>query len=218
MEEIIREILDLEWNMMGQMEDAENDEAERPVFEAMRRAQFDAWSEAPAASYLQDLRSAQADGRNLQTAKFTRMLRNIAPEEYAKRTAEFEAVSEEKAALIAEIWEKMKKLNQEFAERYPVLGMSGRPLLAEQEADIPSVETYQCSELETYSMQTLRLFRDFLLADIDAGNNLVEQIQKNTVASMGYKTLGDAERELALAALAQMGGTECSSCGMVPGF
>ena len=65
-------------------------------------------------------------------------------------------LAEEKAALIAEIWEMMKKLNQEFAERYPVLGMSGRPLLAEQEADIPSVETYQCSELETYSMQTLQ--------------------------------------------------------------
>ena len=67
-------------------------------------------------------------------------------------------------------------------------------------------------------LQNKDKFRDFLLADIEAGNNLVEQIQKNTVASMGYKTLGDAERELALAALAQMGGTECSSCGMVPAF
>lgn len=218
MEDIIREILDLEWAMMGEMEGTENNEEERPVFDAMRRAQFDAWSEALAESYLHDLQAAEAEGRNLQSEKFTRMLKNIAPEEYEKQLPTLPEIADEKAAAVAELWQMFKKLNQAFADKFPVLGMSGRPLNAEQEKDVPSVETYQCCEMLTYSLKTLRLFKEFLEADIAAGGNLVEQIQKNTVASMGFKSLEDAEKELTWAALAEMGGEACSSCGVTPAF
>ena len=143
MEQTIRDILDLEWSMMGKMEGTENNEEERPVFDAMRCAQFDAWPEEVAESYLQDLKAAEAEGRNLQEQKFTRMLRIIAPEEYMKKLSSLETVPEEKAALVAGIWEQLKKLNQAFSDKYPVLGMSGRPLCADQETTIPSVETYQ---------------------------------------------------------------------------
>ena len=216
MEEIIRSILDLEWAMMGRMENAGNSEEERPVFDAMRRAQFSAWPEEVAASYLADLRRAEADGRNLQDEKFTRMLKNIAPEEYGANLSRLPAVPAETETLVAEIWGMLKKLNEAFNEKYPVLGLSGRPLSAEDERDIPSIETYQCSELLTYSPQTLALFKAFLERDMAAGNNLVEQVQRNTVIPMGFASLEDAEKELALMALAEMGGQTCTSCGMEP--
>ncbi len=216
MEAIIKEILDLEWAMMGRMEGTENNEEERPVFEAMRRAQFAAWPEEVAASYLRDLKAAEAEGRNLQSEKFMRMLKNIAPEEYAKQLSSLPGITAEKAEAVAGIWEMLKKQNQDFAEKYAVLGLSGRPLSADSETDIPSIETYQCSEMLTYSMETLKLFHDFVAAEMAAGRNLVEQIQKNTVASMGFQSLEEAETQIAMAALAEMGGESCSSCGCGP--
>jgi len=217
-EQIVKEILALEWAMMGSMDSGENSEEERPVFEAMRRAQFDTWPEELAASYLADLKAAEAAGRNLQNEKFTRMLRYIAPEEYAQQLPTLPAVSAEKQAAVDEIWAMLRELNRAFSEKYPVLGMSGRPLNAEQETDIPSIETYQCSEMLTYSEETLGLFKAFLAADVAAGNNLVEKIQENTIRCMGFASLDDAEKQLAWQALQEMGGQACTSCGMTPAF
>ena len=95
-----------------------------------------------------------------------------------------------------------------------MLGLSGRPLLAENETDVPSVETYQTAELLTYSVKTLRALSDFLAADTAAGNNMVLEIQKNTVAAMGFKSLEDAETQLTLEAFSQFEITGCSGCGM----
>ena len=218
MEQIVQEILDLEWDMMGRMEDNENREEERPLFESMRRAQFETWPEELMGSYLADLKAAQARGRNLQEEKFVRMLRNTEPEEYARLLPKLPAVPQEITDAVAEIWAMLEKLNRAFNEKYPVLGMSGRPLTADLESDIPSVETYQCSEMLTYSAETLRLFADFLRRDMENGGNLVERIQEKTIVQMGFKSLGDAEKELAWQAIQQMGGQQCSSCGIMPAF
>lgn len=218
MENITREILDLEWEMLGSMEDSDNKEEERPVFELMRKAQFDAWPEDLKESYLEDLQQTKAAGQNLQQEKFTRMLEHIAPEEYEKKLAGLPAVPEERIAAVKRIWEMMKPLNQIFAEQYPVLGMSGRPLTKDSETDIPSIETYQCCEMLTYSLRTLDLLENFLKKDIEEGNNLVSKIQYNTVKGMGFRNLEEAEKELAWATLTEMGGQHCSNCGMEPAF
>ena len=218
MEQIIKEILDLEWDMMGRMENNENREEERPLFESMRVAQFATWPESLLQSYLDDLRAAQETGRNLQEEKFVRMLKNTEPEEYERMKGKLPELSAEITDAVREIWALMEKLNREFAQKYPVLGMSGRPLTADLETDIPSIETYQCSEMMTYSLKTLGMFMDFLRSDTEEGGNLVERIQANTITQVGFKSLEDAERDLAWQAIQQMGGQQCSSCGMMPAF
>lgn len=213
-ENIISEILDLEWRMMQQIEGLGRSEDEKPAFAAIRAAQFNAWPESLCECCLEDLKAAEAAGRNLQYEKFTRMLENIAPDEYAKALPLLPDPGDEIETLAAGIWATLRRLTEDFAQAYPVLGLSGRPLLAENETDVPSVETYQTAELLTYSVKTLRALSDFLAADTAAGNNMVLEIQKNTVAAMGFKSLEDAETQLTLEAFSQFEITGCSGCGM----
>lgn len=214
MKDLIAEVLELEWKMNCAIENSAASEEDRLLFSSMRKAQFDAWSEELVASYLEDLRAADSEGRNLQYEKFTRMLKNIAPGEYSQAAAALPEVDADMQALAADTWAILKKLTQEFIDRYPVIGLSGRPLNAADETEIPSVETYQVSEMLTYSQKTLRLFHDYVEQGAAAGRSIVLDVQKNTVLAMGFPSLDEAEKQIAFEALSRLGVSGCSSCGM----
>lgn len=215
--EIIDAIIETEWPMFHNVngEDRVDCQDDRPVFEGMRRAQFSAWSEAAAESYLRDLKAAEAAGRNLAREKYIRMMKTTDPKGYEAFKSELPALSPAQEALIAEIWKHLLAQTERMREKYPAVALGGRPLRAGEETDdFASIETYQTGELATYSENTLRA----LLAQIEAleaqGVDLAFEIQKNSVSAMGYGSMEEAEKAMAFRFIQSMGGGECEKCGV----
>lgn len=74
----------IEWEMFQRVrnEGGRADCQNRPdTFKIMRLAQFSAWPEELAQSYLEDLRKALQNDRNLPMEKYARMMESTAPEE-----------------------------------------------------------------------------------------------------------------------------------------
>lgn len=215
--QIIDAIIDKEWPMFHSVNgDTRTDcQDDRPMFEAMRRAQFSAWSDAAAESYLRDLEEAAASGRNLAREKYIRMMKSTDPEGYKAFCGELPALTAEQGKLIEAIWAHLLAQTERLREHYPAVALGGRPLHAEEEVDgWASIETYQCGELATYSEKTLAA----LLAHIEAleagGEDLARLIQERSVVALGYRSLEDAERQIAFRFIQDMGGGECTKCGV----
>lgn len=217
---LIDAILEKEWPMFHNVNGEERASCQNdyPVFEIMRRAQYDAWSAEALTAYLADVTAAEAEGRNLAREKYIRMMESTDPRGYAAFCGELPAVSEEKRALVAQIWAKMLAQTERMRENYPILALGGRPLHASEERDgWASIETYQTSELLTYSEPTLRA----LLAEIERlegeGKDFVYMVQENTVTGQGFPTMAAAEKAMAEQLLREMnieiGGGGCCCCG-----
>lgn len=217
---LIDAILEKEWPMFHNVNGEERTSCQNdyPVFEIMRRAQYDAWSTAALEAYLADVTAAAAAGRNLAREKYIRMMESTDPRGYAAFCGELPAVSEEQRALAAKIWEKMLAQTERLRENYPILALGGRPLHASEERDgWASIETYQTSELLTYSAPTLRA----LLAEIERleaeGRDFVYMVQENTVTGQGFPDMAAAEKAMAEQLLKEMnieiGGGGCCCCG-----
>jgi len=194
-EELIRQILELEWPMFHTVngEERASCQDDRDGFLALRRAQYLAWSEETLRCYLQDLQTAKAEGRNLAREKYIRMMESTDPENYQQFLAELPAENPECRRITEEIWAHMLVQTRALRERFPFLMQVGRPLTKAEEQGWPSVENYQCSELRTYSEPTLRAYLENVLALEAAGRSLAEEIQINTVRVSGFSSLEEAE-------------------------
>ncbi len=217
---LIDAILEKEWPMFHNVNGDERASCQNdyPVFEIMRRAQYKVWSPEALEAYLADVSAAAAEGRNLAREKYIRMMESTDPEGYAHFCGELPAVSDEKRALCAQIWEKMLAQTERMRAEYPILALGGRPLHASEERDgWASIETYQTSELLTYSEATLRA----LLAEIvrleAEGKDFVCMVQENTVLDQGFPSMAEAEKVMAAQILKEMnieiGGGGCCCCG-----
>ena len=213
---LLDKIVEKEWAMFEAVNGADHVscQEDRPTFEAMRRAQFSAWSRAAAESYLRDLEAAEAQGRNLVREKYIRMMESTQPEGYEAFKGELPALSEAQEALVKELWGHFLAQTERMREKYPAVALGGRPLHANEERDgYASIETYQVGELKTYSEETLRALLSHMEALEEEGVDLAFQIQRNSVTCMGYETMEDAERAIAFQLIQQFGGGECTSCG-----
>lgn len=210
-------IIEKEWPMFHTVNgDTRADcQDDRPMFEAMRRAQFSVWSDEAAESYLHDLEAAAAAGRNLAREKYIRMMKSTDPKGYEAFCGELPPLSAQQEKLIAGIWELMLAQTERLREKYPAVALGGRPLRAEEETDgWASVETYQCGELATCSEKTLAALLEHITALEAEGKNFAQLIQEQSVVAMGYRSLEDAERETAFRFIRDMGGGECTRCGV----
>ena len=215
-DELIRRIIEKEWPMFHSVngEKRVDCQEDRAVFEAMRRAQFTAWSFEAAEHYLHDLENAEKDGRNLAREKYIRMMKSTDPAAYEAFKTELPEISAEQEQLVREIWSRMLIQTERMRERYPAIALTGRPLLASEEADgWASIETYQCGELATYSVETLKALLEHLEALEKKGLDLAMMIQKNSIIAMGYRSMEEAEKKIAFQYIQEMGGGECSGCG-----
>ena len=217
---LIDAILEKEWPMFHNVNGEERASCQNdyPVFEIMRRAQYDVWSPEALESYLADVTAAAAAGRNLAREKYIRMMESTDPRGYAAFCGELPPVSDAQRAVCAQIWEKMLAQTERMRDRYPVLALGGRPLHASEERDgWASIETYQTSELLTYSEPTLRA----LYAEIERleseGKDFVYLVQENTVRYQGIPSMAEAEKAMAAQLLKEMnieiGGGGCCCCG-----
>ena len=217
---LIDAILEKEWPMFHNVngEDRTDCQNDYPVFEIMRRAQYDAWSPEALEAYLADVSAAAAEGRNLAREKYIRMMESTDPRGYAAFCGELPPVSEEKRGIVAKIWEKMLAQTERMRENYPILALGGRPLHASEERDgWASIETYQTSELLTYSEATLKALLENIERLEAEGKDFVFMVQENTVLGQGFKTMAEAERAMAEQILKEMnieiGGGGCCCCG-----
>ena len=130
-DDIIENIISLEWDMFqavnegGPRADCQDD---RLTFEGMRRGQFEAWSQAPCESYLDDLLNAVLDGRNLVTEKYIHMMKFSSPVQYDALCKMIQLPEENTVLLAQEISDKLLEQTAQLFKDYPYVSGSGRPL------------------------------------------------------------------------------------------
>ena len=163
------------------------------TFHGMRKGQFDAWSDEACSSYLDDLRGASLEGRNLIAEKYLNMMKNSHPEEYEKQKHFLPFMSELKLQTADEICNEMIEQTIPLRKAYPHVGDSGRPLFSKDDKYFTSVQTYQLGELLTYSERTLLLLKKHLFALKAEGKSLARDILSNSVCSYGFSSLEEAE-------------------------
>ena len=213
-QELIDAIIDKEWLMFHNVNgDTRADCQEDPrTFAIMRRAQYEAWSEAAVESFYRDICAAEAEGRNLFREKYIRMMRSTDPAGYEAFKGELPEVSERKAALAAELWQIYLAQTLRMREKYPILALGGRPTYASEEDGWASLETYQTCENLTYSEATLEALLAHARALEAQGVDLVYEIQRNSVLGLGFESMDQAEIAMAKQILEAMGNTGCGCC------
>ena len=97
-DELMSEIIKLEWDMFSHVSNVGGPAScqMRPdTFKIMRKSQAATWSDELLASYLEDLKTATREGRNIMTEKYARMMESTFPEEYRKLAASLPPVDKE---------------------------------------------------------------------------------------------------------------------------
>ena len=166
-DELMSEIIKLEWDMFSHVSNVGGPAScqMRPdTFKIMRKSQAATWSDELLASYLEDLKTATREGRNIMTEKYARMMESTFPEEYRKLAASLPSVDKETLQKIEEIVAINVGWKAELFDRYPRLSGKGRPLrTSEDSAMETSFETYLRGELKTYSARTITLLHELTL-------------------------------------------------------
>ena len=218
--ELIQKIVEKEWPMFHNVngEDRVDCQEDPTTFYNMRTAQFKVWDEASLESYDKDLDAAQAAGRNLVREKYIWMMEHTDPKGFEAFKDMIPQPSAKAEELVAQIWKIMLAQTEELRKSYPLLALGGRPLHASEEKEWASIETYQTSELRTFSEATLEKLLAHIKAMQASGEDFVYKIQENSVTCLGYKDMREAEFAMMGQVMGEMGITveaDCPTC-MVP--
>ena len=200
MEAVINEIIALEWEMFQLVNEGgprADCQEEYDTFYDMRFGQFSEWSESARCAYLEDLRSAKDAGRNLIEEKYIWMLIEGTPEMFLELSSRVVLPAERAKELADAICDTLMKQTALLHVSYPFVATSGRPLYSTNGNEgVVSVETYQYSELLTYSQATLEALYEHITQLAQRGISLAELILTNSVRHYGYRTLESAEAAL----------------------
>lgn len=178
-QELIAEILDIEWEMFTsvQASGGASCQEDQRSFQVIRTANFLTWSEATLTSYLNDLKTAQARGRNLMTEKYARM-EGLIP-----------LLNPAAAPLIDRIVRKECLWAEEYLKGTPGSRLA-RPIYSHDDTDeITSSETYSRAELDTYSTDTLDFYYSDILGMSARGENRI-------ALSVGYMKAMSSDKDL----------------------
>ncbi len=197
----IERIVTREWNLFQKVNNVGGraDCQDSPkTFAIMRKSQFASWPEDALASYEEDLRQAEAEGRNPLAEKYGYMMRRTHPEEYRRIADQLPEISREKDELVRAIVDINVAWEGECDARYPHVRSTGRPLRTAQDtACATSFETYLEGELLTYSENTLCCLHRHVLAAKERGENLAEKNLDDMVRAYGYSSARALEDERA---------------------
>lgn len=196
---VIGQIIAEEWDMFQAVNEGAEQapcQQDRDAFERMRRAQFDTWSQAACASYLDDLHAAKADGRNLLEEKYLRMMASTEPETLAKLGAELEPLPADRAAAVDRIAAAMLGQFVQVNKEFPYLALYARPSGSDRDDEYDtSFETYTKGELATYSLSTLEELERCVAEMGEDGSTFARRSLLNTVRAQGFESLEEAEAE-----------------------
>lgn len=198
-EELIRKIIQIEWEMFQNVTNAGGTascQQDPKTFEIMRLSQAMSWTEPMLKSYLEDLIEAQQKRRNLMTEKYARMMKYTFPDEYSQIADRLPPLDTETLFLIDRITAFMIRWGEEIKIKYPNVMGSGRPLYSTEDTPYAtSLETYWRGELSTYGVQTLRLCNDYFIKCVAESQNNYEIVLENTVKQYGYTSIQQAEKD-----------------------
>ncbi len=196
--ELIEAIMEIEWPMFSGVNNEGGKAAcqmDPTTFRIMRTSQYTGWDEILLESYLNDLRSAREQGRNLMTEKYARMMETTFPDEYARIAGALPPLDSSQNAKIEEIVACHVRWKEELNRKYPHLGDRSRPVRTKDDLNgLPSVETYTRAELKTYSPRTLALYHAATMKRVADGRSEAEENLLNQVRQYGFQTLEEAER------------------------
>jgi hypothetical protein len=144
--------------------------------------------------YYYDFTRELERGHNLIEEKYGRMMESTAPEEYAKISAGFPAISDKKRQIIENIANMQVGSMEEFALKYPYLAGNARSIHTyEDHLYNTSYETYLRGEISTYSDKMLQLYGKYIVDYSKAGRNPAKDIMEHSVLMYGYESMEEAE-------------------------
>lgn len=200
MVDLIDEIVPLEWEMLSNVPDIDGMAPCRSDFETfsiIRGSRLAAWTETLRQSYLNDLKRARREGRNLMAEKFAWTLELAFPEKFAELASglpEFDLDSLNKIEVIVAINLSWK---EELAEWLPKLSCKDGPVYTRSDSAFQtSFETSLRSELKTCSPETLSLYYTYAKTRKKEGVNCVALALLEQVKRYGYASLKEAERAM----------------------
>ena len=197
--ELLEEIISLEWEWFTHVQNQGGRapcQDDKRTFDIMRKSQFQIWSQEALYSYLEDIRQALKEGRNLMTEKYAYMMETTDPSQFQRIRLLLPEVSEEKKQLVLELTQMQIRWMEEFQEKYPDYAGQGRPLREGTKGGGPgavSLETYSKGELTTYSAKTLRILKEHLEGLEKKGKNPGICIMDYTARQYGYQSAQDAQ-------------------------
>lgn len=198
MNDLITEIAALEWEDFQKVNSSGGRAAcqdDKHTFEINRKSQFMTWNEPTLRSYLADLKTARAEGRNLLMEKYARMMAWTHPGEYKELEPHLPPVSPEAWSLVESIAYAQAGWQREFAAAYPRLASRGRPVRSGNGVPdwLTSFETYLRGELLTYSLETLGLYSANIAMLKQRGMNMSMVCMEYMVKLSGFDSLDQAE-------------------------
>ncbi len=176
-----KKIISIEWAMFDLVNKGKcraSCQEDPDTFVVMRQSQFDAWSEELLDSYLADLLKADAQGLNLIELKYMYMMCGPKLESLMDESG---YPSMEVRTLVTKIMNIMNEWTIQLMRMFPKLKYYSRPIssMADTSGET-SIETYQKCELFTYSLDTLKLFYDYIRKLREEEKNLPHMIIRNT--------------------------------------
>lgn len=165
------------------------------TFSIMRKSQYYTWDKTMLLQYYYDFSRELSKGHNLIEEKYGRMMESTAPEEYAKISAGFPAISDKKRQIIENIVGMQVGWMEDFASKFPHLAGNARSIHTyEDHLYNTSYETYLRGEISTYSDKMLELYGRYIVAYAKNGGNPARDIMEQSVLMYGYESLEEAER------------------------
>jgi len=157
-DKLINSIIAEEWEMLGQVQQAQGTPAgDERTFYAKRYGWLSGFAEDTLQSYLSDLRISKNAGINMIALKYAYMMQKT---DYAyfddNLRKNVPAVSDSKKELVAQIVAKLV----EYQKSVP-----GVDTVTAEGIKMPSYEAYMLGELETYTGMTLKLIKRDIEAD-----------------------------------------------------
>ncbi len=168
-----------EWEMFHHINSSNNANClnNETGFKAIRSSIYHYWEQATLASYLEDLRAAKHEGRNLVAEKYAYMEGQLTGME----TGEMSCIVD-----IENRWQK------QIAEMYPAV-YQRLCRKGNDKRDGYDFETYLLSELKTYSPATQDLYLKQVLTRYKKGENPAIDSLADLVSQRGYDSIDQLE-------------------------
>ena len=146
------------------------------MFKLHRSVQFSAWSGDTLESYLDDLKAAELENRNLMTYKYARM-DDLIP-------------TENDDPLVQVITDIQIQWQLEMVEKYPDLMKNARGVTSPENSPLSvSFARYLSAELESYSSRTLQLLYRDIEEYLENDINMSEKVYNKLISSLGYESI-----------------------------
>jgi len=197
---LIEKIVEMEWKQFDKVKneggraDCQNDFR---TFSIMRKSQYMTWNEKLLKNYYADLENAWANGWNLITEKYARMMKSTCPEKYEEIEKELPARSVERERITEEIVKIQVRWMEEFAGKFPKMAGNARSIHTYEDNEYnTSYETYLRGEIGTYGEETFVLYGRFIAKFLQEDKNLAYETMNNTAKLYGYESVEDAETKI----------------------